>query len=338
MKILKGLAILAAIAIVVSISATASEADVTVTEVTVSPESVEIGENVTITATVENTGNTIENVTIMFKINEEEVKSVNVTVEANATETVEYMVAEEEAGIYEVTVDGVSASFTVTAPTTPTPSPSPTVSPTATITPTPEVTPTPTPEITPTVTPKPTTPAPTEENFRVGPTVRLRPVTDVIDSSRDAIVEVYMDNPSLNDVTLHADVRISVPAGIHVHGESFGLAEAAGTVYGIFDVPPGTVRTIAVLIKADESARLGQHTLQFSGLYYPGDNKDLYNPISLTYPITVKEPSKKPESAEPSNPEDLPEGAETPANGVPGFEAIFATGAITIVVLLLRRK
>ncbi len=43
----------------------------------VSPESVDVGENVTITATVENTGNTTENVTIVFKINGEEVKSAN---------------------------------------------------------------------------------------------------------------------------------------------------------------------------------------------------------------------------------------------------------------------
>jgi hypothetical protein len=208
------------------------------------------------------------------------------------------------------------------------------------VTPTPTITSTPTsiPVVTSTITPTPATPAPSEEKFRVGPTVRLRPVTEVIDSSRDGIVELYMDNPSLNDVTLHADVRISVPAGIHIHGVGFGMAGAAGTVYGIFDLPPGTVRTIAVLIKADESARLGQHTLQFSGLYYPGDNKDLYNQISLTVPITVKEASKKPESAEPSKPKDVSKSAATPAKGVPGFEAMFAIGAITIVVLLLRRR
>jgi len=330
---LRFLVILATIAIAVSMSVTPSVADVTVTNVTVSPESVEVGENVTITATVENTGNATEIVPIVFKINGEEVKSVNVTVEANATETVEYVIVEEEAGTYTVTVDSASASFTVTALPTPTPSPTPSRSPT----PTPS--PTATPDVTPTPTPTPTTPAGnSEEKFRVGPTVKLRPVIDVIDSSRDGIVELYMDNPSLNDVTLHADVRISVPAGIHIYGEGFGLAGAAGTVYGTFDVPPGTVRAVAVLIKADESARLGPYTLQFSGLYYPGDNKDLYNPILLTHPITVKEPSKKPESAEPSNPEDVSEGAEPPAKGVPGFEAMFALGAIAIVLLLLRRK
>ena len=116
MKKLSVLVILVVIATVVSMTATASEADVTVTSVTVSPESVEVGENVTITATVENTGNTTETVPIVFKINGEEVKSVNVTVEANATETVECVVAADEAGTYNVTVDGASASFTVTAP------------------------------------------------------------------------------------------------------------------------------------------------------------------------------------------------------------------------------
>ncbi len=180
--------------------------------------------------------------------------------------------------------------------------------------------------------------ASSEEKFRVGPTIRLRPVTDVIEKSQDGIVELYMDNPSLNDVTLHADVHVSVPAGIHIHGEGFGLAGAAGTVYGVFDIPPGTVRTVSVLIKADESARIGSHTLQFSGLYYPGDNKDLFNPVSLTFPITVKEPSKNPESEKPSNPEDIPESDESNSKGAPGFEMIFAIGIMAIVVLLLGRK
>ena len=73
--------ILATIAIAVSMSVTASEADVTVTTVTVSPESVEVGENATIRAMVKNVGNVTQNETIVFKINEEEVESVNVTLE-----------------------------------------------------------------------------------------------------------------------------------------------------------------------------------------------------------------------------------------------------------------
>jgi hypothetical protein len=63
-------------------------------------------------------------------------------------------------------------------------------------------------------------PAPTEAKFRVSPTVTLRPVNDVIDKSQDGLVELYMNNPTLNDVTLTADVQVSVPSGIHVYGEA----------------------------------------------------------------------------------------------------------------------
>lgn len=166
------LVVLIAIAIVVgtSMSATASETNVTVTNVTISPESVEVGEDVTITATVENVGNITENVTIVFEVNEEEVKSVNVTVNANATEIVNCIVAQDEPGTYDVTVGGASATFTVTAPRTPIPSP--TLSPTPIVTPTliPTLTPTPT-ETPPIATPTPEetpTPTPTPAGFEAG--------------------------------------------------------------------------------------------------------------------------------------------------------------------------
>jgi len=136
--------------------------------------------------------------------------------------------------------------------------------------------------------------APTEEKFRVGPTVVLRPVVDVIEKGQDGIVELYLDNPLLNDVVLHLDAHIIIPAGIHIYSEQYAWATAAGVAYApAFEISPGTARTISIHVKADETARLGPYTLHFSGLYYPGTNKDLYNPISLTYPIEVKEPSMK---------------------------------------------
>ncbi len=122
--------------------------------------------------------------------------------------------------------------------------------------------------------------------FRVGPTVRIRPLNDVINKSSDGLVELYMDNPSLNDVVLKVDARISVPAGIHVYGQGFGEATAAGTVYGVFEVPPGKAMTVYIRFKAD---RTGDFTAQFSGTYYPGDNKDAYQPISLTHLFKVYE-------------------------------------------------
>ncbi len=211
----------------------------------------------------------------------------------------------------------------------------------------------PTATATPTATPAQTTAAPTvvattaaptataaatTGKFRVGPSVTLRPVTDVIEANQDGIVELFMNNPSLNDVTLNVDARISVPSGIHVYGQSFGEAAGAGVVAGTFSVPPGTSRTIIVVIKADKSARIGSHTLQFTGLYWPDDNKDAFQPLSLTYSVTVKEASKNPESPDIANPKAVPTGAETPKVQIPGFGAVLAIFGIFAIARLLSRK
>lgn len=217
----------------------------------------------------------------------------------------------------------------------------------ATLTPTPIATSTPTTPVPTTTTPAPTTPvptvttqaptaitpAPTPAKFRVAPTAVLRPVTSVIEREQDGIVELYMDNPSLNDITLRVEARVNVPSGIHVYGQSFGSAGAAGMVMGSFEIPPGTARTIAIVIKADKTARIGSHSIQFVGLYYPGENKDYYQPISLTYPLTVKQASKKPDDPKPS--QGVPEGAEAP--GTPGFGIVLAVVSIFGIARLLRR-
>lgn len=179
----------------------------------------------------------------------------------------------------------------------------------------------------------PTTAATTvgEGKFRVGPTVRIRPLNDVISKDQDGLVELYMDNPSLNDVILSVDARISVPSGIHIYGQSFGEAGAAGMVYGTFEVPPGKARTINIVIKAD---RMGNFNAQFSGMYWPGNNKDAYQPISLTHPFKVTAASKDPlkdTSGEGEN-------KETPEKKSPGMTAVLAIFAIVILVYGLRRK
>lgn len=183
-----------------------------------------------------------------------------------------------------------------------------------------------------TVTPNVTTaPAVVKEaKFRVGPTVRLRPLNDMINKSADGLIELYMDNPSLNDVTLNVDARISVPSGIHVYGQGFGEAGAAGTVYGTFDVPPGKARTIFITIKAE---RAGDFFAQFSGLYWPDDNKDAYNPISLTHPFKVFEPSANPNDPRPSNP--VAGGQELPYTWI--ILAAVILGGIALIFGLGRR-
>lgn len=178
-----------------------------------------------------------------------------------------------------------------------------------------------------------------EAKFREGPVVRLRPVTDEIDTSRDGLVELFFSNPSLNDVTLQGDIYVSVPSGIHVYGEGFGLAGAAGTVYGQFTAPPGTARTIYLNIKADETAAGKTYFIHFSGLYWPGDNKDAYNPISLTHPFKVLEASPNPTDPTPTSPQQIP-GSEVGGIWM-GWWIILAVvvlgGIATIVAVRSRR-
>ena len=189
------------------------------------------------------------------------------------------------------------------------------------------VTATTTPTIEPTAT-KIATPVPTEAKFRVGPTVTLRPVNDVIDKSQDGLVELYMNNPSLNDVTLTADVQISVPSGIHVYGAGFASGGAAGTVAGTFTVPPGTVRTIQINIKSEKT---GTSTVHFTGLYWPGNDKDAFQQISLTHPLTVKEPSSKPLDPKPT------EGGNKELPYTYIIVGCLAVIAIVVIAMMLRK-
>lgn len=173
----------------------------------------------------------------------------------------------------------------------------------------------------------------TEKKFRVGPTIKLRPVNDEIRKDQDGLIEFYMDNPSLNDVTLTVDAHISVPSGLHVYGQGFGEAGAAGTVYGVFEVPPGKARTIFITIKADKT---GDFSTQFSGTYYPDSNKDAYQPISLTHPFKVLEASTKPNEPPGANPEDQKEQAT--ATKSPGITMVATIFVITILGYILRKR
>ncbi len=125
--------------------------------------------------------------------------------------------------------------------------------------------------------------------FRMAPVVKIRPVNDVITRDNPGLIEFYFSNPTVNDVVLTADVYVSVPAGVHVSGEGFSTGGAAGTVHGHFVVPPGSDRTVYMNVVGE---KVGQHIIHAEVIYYPGDNKDDYQQISLTHPFTIKEPVK----------------------------------------------
>lgn len=169
-----------------------------------------------------------------------------------------------------------------------------------------------------------------EKKFRVGPTVRIRPLNDEIKKDQDGLIEIYFDNPSVNTVSLTADVRVSVPSGVHVYGQGFGSAAAAGMVYGIFDVPPGTARTINLNIKAEKT---GEFFAQFTGLYYPDDNKDAYQPMSLTHQFKVLEASADPTSANTAK-----AGEDGKIEKSPGMSFVGTILIVSMLAYLLRRK
>lgn len=172
-----------------------------------------------------------------------------------------------------------------------------------------------------------------EKKFRVGPTVRIRPLNDEIKKDQDGLVELYFDNPSLNDVPLTVDAHISVPSGVHVYGQGFGQAAAAGVVYGVFEVPPGSARTINIVIKAE---KVGDFSAQFTGTYYPGDNKDAYQPISLTHPFKVSEPSADPLSG--GDAVQTGKEEQKPTEKSPGIPVIGAIFVLTVLAYTLRRR
>jgi hypothetical protein len=173
-------------------------------------------------------------------------------------------------------------------------------------------------------------PVQTEKKFRIGPTVRIRPVNDIIKKDQDGLVEIYFDNSGLNDYPLTVEAKVSVPSGIHVSGQGFGSASAAGIVSGTFEIPPGSARTINVVIKAE---KIGDFSTQFIGTYYPGDNKDAFQPISLTHPFTVLEAS-----ADPLSGGDPAQTGKEGTKSSPGMTTILAIFAITILAYTMRKK
>ncbi|MDY6964872.1 MAG: hypothetical protein SVM80_02715 [Halobacteriota archaeon] len=95
-------------------------------------------------------------------------------------------------------------------------------------------------------------------------------------------------------------------------------------------------RTINLNIKAEKT---GEFFIHFSGLYYPDDNKDMYNPISLTHPLTVEEPSKDP--YDPSPTQQLPESTPTPKPMEIPLTWIITIFAVLIgiaIIFAVRRK
>jgi len=251
-----------------------------VTSLTVAPSEPTLGQKVTITANIKNSGDADGTYSAVLMVNGKTEGSKDVTLTAGEAKAVEFEYTPTVEGMYNIEIGGKKTALRVLA-----------------------------------------------GKLRVGPTVVLRPVEDEITTRQDGLVELYIDNPSLNEATLHVDLRVSVPSGLHVYGQGFSLAGAAGTMYGQLDVRPGSAQTVFMNVKAAQSAVGKNFYIHFSGIYYPGENKDLYNPISLTHPISVIQASPEPENPNLTNSEQVP------ASSNPGGWPWWAWVVIASVVL-----
>ena len=92
-----------------------AQADIKVTSVTISPDSVKEGETVTITATVKNTGDIAGSYDLILKINDEvEDTASAIDVPPDGTQTVTFTVTKDVADDYMVDLNGFPGYFTVT--------------------------------------------------------------------------------------------------------------------------------------------------------------------------------------------------------------------------------
>jgi len=97
-----------------------AQASFTVTNLSISPDDVEPGKTVTISATVTNSGGSPGDYIAILKINSSEVETKSVVLNAGESQVVSFTVVKASTGNYIVEIGGLAGTFTVTD-TTPKP-------------------------------------------------------------------------------------------------------------------------------------------------------------------------------------------------------------------------
>ncbi len=101
-------------------------ASLTISNLTVTPATVDINGTVNINVQVSNSGDVPGTYEVELKINNVDVTSKTVTVASKSTQTVTFTTSEDKAGTYTVSINGMTGTFTVaSASTTTTPKPPP---------------------------------------------------------------------------------------------------------------------------------------------------------------------------------------------------------------------
>ena len=135
--------------------------------------------------------------------------------------------------------------------------------------------------------------------------VRLQNLVSTITTSQDGHIELSFRNPPVNDCTVEADLRITVPQNIIPLAKEGSISGTASTMNAFVQVPEGAERALKMDFKGQE---VGEYFISFSGTYWPEGNKDRFQPITLQQKLTVESPSD-PDSI----PEDLGIASPTPS-------------------------
>ena len=169
--------------------------------------------------------------------------------------------------------------------------------------------------------------AASEGKMRVGPSVRLDTRQTEITNHRDAVIDLFWNNSVLNDKSVNIEVSVDVPSGLYLHSQDGGMACAAGRCLGRFEAPPGSVRNMPLIVKADSA---GDYFIHMNGRYWPEDDRDNWSPISLSTPIRVLAPSRNPQDP---NPTSGVEGYETTKRWWLTPMALVAWALLAVVII-----
>jgi hypothetical protein len=88
-------------------------------DLTIAPEVVDIGDNVTISVSIANTGDLAGSHEVILKLDNVEVATEDITLAAGASETVTFTISEDTDGTYAVNIDGLADTFVVNPAPTP---------------------------------------------------------------------------------------------------------------------------------------------------------------------------------------------------------------------------
>ena len=139
---------------------------------------------------------------------------------------------------------------------------------------------------------------PSEGRMRVGPSVRLDTRQSEITRQQDAVIDLFWNNSSLNDLATHIEVSMDVPSGLYMYSQDGAMACAAGRCQGTFTAPPGSIRNMPIIVKGDSA---GNYFIHMNGRYWPENDRDNWTPMSLSTPIRVVGPSPKPQDPRPTS-------------------------------------